>query len=564
MGIIQISCRIIVASGLFLILLLLGLLYAPFSGNPAVFDDHNIITNLSVFSFAQEVFSKYPRTFPYFSIGLVHVLSDGGLEWNHHLSVLLHGLNVVALFFFLSRVTERIGTVEGAQRQGVLCFVCLWIAINPAAVYGVGYLAQRTILFATLFGLLSAILYLRAQLQERNSDLFSATLFAGLSVMSKEHAILLPLAVVVLTPMVCEWSKAAIGRALGYLLLSLPCAVWVLFHSGKDIVGTSYEIYSGQVVSQFQGLGIFDFPGGIWVMSISTQLLLFWKYLFLWLIPNTQWMSVDMRVDFFGLWSSAWTFAGVMVSLGIIGTAAIVWLRPKSTEKVRQWSAALLFAAIPFVVELSVVKVQEPFVLYRSYLWMPAYALLLCLVLNACDERLSRLMPAFPRRAFWLVLVLAGAALFPLSQERLRSFSSEEALWQDALLKLPHPDVAGADRIYYNLAGEAFKRKDFPEALRFSDLVVKQNPSAFQGYLAKGTSLLALGNLDAAWREFDVAEAHAPPPDFLGYIEAKRCNVLEIRGEGVQALACLKRSARMGYGPSRFRLQMMGVDEKSI
>lgn len=541
----------------------LGALYMPFSINPAVFDDHNIITNLSVFSFAQEVFSKYPRSFPYFSIGFVHVLSGGDLGWSRYLSIVLHGLVVVALFFFLSRVTERIMMAKG-RRDGVALFVCLWIAINPVAVYGVGYLSQRTILFATLFGLLSVILYLRAQQQERNGDLFSAALFAGLSMMSKEHAILLPLAAVVLTPLVREWSKAVLGRVLGYLLLSLPCAVWVLYHRGKDLVGTSYEIYSGQVVAQFSSLGVFDFQGGIWVMSIFTQLLLFWKYILLWLIPNTQWMSADLRVDFPGLWSSVWAFAGVIASLGIIGTAAIVWLRPKSTDKARQWSAALLFAAIPFVVELSVVKVQEPFVLYRSYLWMPAYALLLCLVLNACDERLSRLMSAFPRRAFWLGVVLAGAALFPLSQDRLRSFSSEEALWQDALLKLPHPDVAGADRIYYNLAGEAFKRKDLPEALRFSDLVVKQNPSAFQGYLARGTSLLAQGELDAAWREFDAAEAHGPPPNFLGYIEAKRCSVLEVRGERVQALACLKRSARMGYGPAKFRLQMMGVDENSM
>ena len=159
------------------------------------------------------------------------------------------------------------------------------------------------------------------------------------------------------------------------------------------------------------------------------------------------------------------------------------------------------------------------------------------------------------------ILILTLASLFPLAQDRLKSFSSEAALWQDALQKLPRPDVAGADRIYYNLAGEAFKRKDFDEALRYSELVVKQNPTAFQGYLARGTSLLALRQLDAASAAFDEAERHNPPPEFLGYIESKRCAVLEIRNERDANIACLRRSAKMGYGGAAFRLKMMGLED---
>ena len=538
--------------------LIVALLYLPFSGSPAVFDDHNIITNLAAFDYAQHFFSRYTRTFPYFSIGFVQVLSGSDLLWNRYVNVVLHGGVILSLYFFLARVMARIEFVDSLAQRWIPVFACFWIALSPVAIYAVGYLIQRTIVLAALCAILSANLYLRAQQQERNADLFSAALLAGLSVMCKEHAVLLPLAAVMLTPLVCDWSRPALLRALGYLALSLPCAIWALMNRGVDIVGTSYEIYSGQVLSQFTSQGTFDFFGGVWAMSVATQLLLFWKYLFLWLLPNPQWLSADLRVDFPVLWSGGVAYVALLLSLAVLLGAAMHWFRSRAKGKFGQLSAVLLFAAIPFLVELSVVRVQEPFVLYRSYLWMPAYALFLCLVVGWGDAWVSQ-RGVLQRRVYWGVLLLACTALFPMAQDRLRSFSSEEALWRDALLKLPRPDVAGADRIYYNLAGEAYKRKDYSEALNYSEKVIVQNPGAFHGYLAQGTSLLALGKHDAASRAFDAAEAHHPPQVFLGYIEFKRCLVLEFRGLREDMIACLHRSANLGYQNAQMMLNIMGV-----
>lgn len=55
--------------------------------------------------------------------------------------------------------------------------------------------------------------------------------------------------------------------------------------------------------------------------------------------------------------------------------------------------------------------------------------------------------------------------------------------------------------------------------------MTRQNPEAFQGYLARGTSLLALRDLDGALAAFDDADRHRPPENFRGYIEFKRCGV---------------------------------------
>ena len=79
--------------------LIVALLYLPFSDSPAVFDDLNIITNLAAFDYAQHFFSRYTRTFPYFSIGFVQVLSGSDLVWNRYVNVVLHGGVILSLYF---------------------------------------------------------------------------------------------------------------------------------------------------------------------------------------------------------------------------------------------------------------------------------------------------------------------------------------------------------------------------------------------------------------------------------------------------------------------------------
>lgn len=539
------------------LLLVMFMLYLPFSANPAVFDDHNIITNLAAYAYAQEPFSAVTRAFPYFSIGFVQVISRGDLVWNRWFSIALFALIVVALCFFLSRALSRFaGTESQKLRWAVLC-ACLWFALNPVAVYSVGYLIQRTIVLATLLSIIAANLYLRALQQERDVDLLSAGLFAGLAMMCKEHAVLLPLAMLALTPLVHDWDRRTVLRASGFLLLMAPVCLWTIYHRG-DVVGTRYEIYAGQVLSQMDLPPLFDFPGGTWAMSIATQLGLFLRYAFSWFVPHPAFLSADIRIDFPVYWHGVWGAMGVLLTLAAGLAALFVAFRKKDSPLRRLAAAAFLYVAALYAVELSVVRVQEPFVLYRSFLWAPAYALLLCGVLFSCDQCLQK-----RNRAAWLafrVLVpLAFLALIPWTQDRLQSFSSEEALWQDALRKLPSPDVAGADRIYYNLAGEAYKAKRYSEALQFSERVIAQNPRAFQGYLAKGTSLLALSDTSGASRAFDEASAHQPPPEFLGYIEFKRCLVLAAQDNSAAVPACLRRSAKMGYGGAEFRLKMMGL-----
>lgn len=548
--------------GLSISVALIVLLYGSYITNPVVFDDHNIITNLAVYTYAQTPFSTTTRTLPYFSIGLLHVLSGGDLAWNRWFSIGLLGLIVVALYLFLVRALTRFTSSSGGSDiKWAALTTSLWFALNPVTVYAVGYLVQRSIVMATLFSIVAANLYLRAQQQERNVDLLSAALFAALAMMCKEHAVLLPFATLALTPLVRNWQRSVVLRAAGFLFLLVPVCYWTISHR-SEMIGTNYEIYAGEALTQMTPPQFFDFAGGTWAMSIATQLGLFLKYAFSWFFPNPQLLSADIRIDFPAYWRGPWGALGAIAVL-MTGLGALRISVQKNTHKMlRIFSAAFIYAAILYLVELSVVRVQEPFVLYRSFLWAPAYALIVCAFLLFCSQWLQ----ARNRKiwlAFCIAIPLACLSLIPWTQDRLQSFSSEESLWLDALQKLPSPNVAGADRIYYNLAGEAYKAKRYEEALQFSDRVIAQNPQAFQGYLAKGTSLLALADAEGASKAFDEASARPSPPEFRGYIQYKRCAVLELRREAASIPDCLRLSAKLGYGAAKFKLQMMGLDSGS-
>jgi 4-amino-4-deoxy-L-arabinose transferase-like glycosyltransferase len=129
------------------------------------------------------------------------------LAWNRWFSIGLLGLIVVALYLFLVRALTRYTSSGRSNLEWAALTTSLWFTLNPVTVYAVGYLIQRSIVMATLFSIIAANLYLRAQQQERNVDLLSAALFAALAMMSKEHAVLLPFATLALTPLVRNWDR---------------------------------------------------------------------------------------------------------------------------------------------------------------------------------------------------------------------------------------------------------------------------------------------------------------------------------------------------------------------
>jgi tetratricopeptide (TPR) repeat protein len=109
---------------------------------------------------------------------------------------------------------------------------------------------------------------------------------------------------------------------------------------------------------------------------------------------------------------------------------------------------AIATPAILFATELSTVRFQEPFVLYRSYLWM--------FTLPAAIMPILALTPRLAvARAFALALALAlvASAMIAMTfatKNRIETFASSTTLWSDAIRKYGDHGHFGGWRGYYN------------------------------------------------------------------------------------------------------------------
>lgn len=533
-----------------------AILYVPFLGNALIFDDKGLFDSLKVFDYALTPFDLRPRTFPYFTLGLVQVLS-GSVEGNRVFSLALHIACCCALFLVLVSLLET--TLDPRVRitgkpeniRIIACLGAVWFAIHPIAVYGAGYLVQRTILFATFFSLISLWFYCRSLKDERLINIVAAAFFYSLAVFSKEHAIMLPVAAVLLRSLGAGELKLNCRRDLVLFALCAPAAITVFFMA-RHVVGNSYEPDVAAMIPRMSDIPLMSESWGRWLVSAIFQMGFFFNYIALWIVPDVRSLSVDMRFDFVSMWFSWWVFPKAF--LFFLGPCiATYFVRKKGP--ISLFCYGFLYCWLLFATELVSVRFQEPFVLYRSYLWAPGYimmAVAICFYL--------------PRK--WLVLValpLLGVC-FLLARERLSSFSTEATLWKDAAQKLSSPLLVGSDRIFYNRGRIYLQEKRYKEAANDFSQTLTQNPKVAAAYYNRAIAYYSLKQYPEAISDINSAGALDRTSFSVPYV---RGLILESAGCIDAAISSYKQSEALGGKMAKMKLDVLekrdakGVSENS-
>lgn len=522
-----------------------SLLYIPFLNNSWVFDDHGLFSSLVVYDYAQTPFSLRPRTFPYFTLGFVQVVI-GSVEAHRIISLILHILCAWMLFRLLSALlyqslqAPHTDTNNEPQRRTQAVTLALigaiWFAIHPVTVYGAGYLVQRTILFATLFSLLSLWFYHRAFAENRTTDVVTAALFYSAAVFSKEHAVMLPLAAIALTTLFNGNVYLHAKRAGLFLVLCIPAAITVVIAS-RYLVATSYEPYVSVLFSQIQGIPLLEKPWGQWLVSMILQSGFFFDYLGYWLIPDIRSMSIDMKINFTQVWTAWWMVPRAILFLGcpIIATYLLRRGRPAAL-----FGCGLLYCWLLFLTELAAVRFQEPFVLYRAYLWAPGYVLMTMAVFSA-----------FPLRLITFASIPVFAACIWLAQERLTSLTNEATVWTDAASKLESKSIVGAGRILHMRGRDHMKEKKFTEAISDFTDAIPHYPTAGENYYQRGLALYSLQRFSEAQKDFDhaltLSGRHGP-------VQFARGQVFERYGCVSEAVAAYSASLALGVQIAKIKI----------
>jgi hypothetical protein len=508
-------------------------LYGKFLSNPLIFDDlplfmlddgtHQFVDRLN-FHWLEL------RSLPNVTFKWTKEMFGVQLMPHRLGNLALHAITACVLYGFLNALFGSVyrsanAASNTAQAYAFMC--ALFFAIHPLATYAVGYLIQRTVLMSTLFALLCLWAWLHGIVSKRSAWLWLSVPLFYLCTFSKEHAVMLPAAVLLLSVVLMEDWRHGWQRWTGPWLLQVGIALLVMYLK-KHVIGVTYELEAPTMLgAQTQDIA---YP-----LSVITQSGLFFKYLGLWVLPLTGWTSIDMREPFVRSLAS-WHLIKPLLFL-LWGAAGVRLIFAKGN--IRLLGFAMAYPWVMFLTELASVRIQEPFVIYRSYLWVVGAFAAAPLLL----ERFNL------RKLAWTLAPLA-LVLFLLSMERLATFSNPILVWQDALALAQKQDHAnGIDRIHYNL-GRNLLVSDFlddsQKQLEAAIAIDADFPSAHGAlgalWLKKQQWTQAISEYD---RAIEITQRLKGQPNSVFYVG--RARALEGAGKGELAIKDYLEACRLNH-----------------
>lgn len=486
--------------------LLCTAVYALGLHNDLVFDDARLSDGT--------IFDRYGALWPIKQ----RLLSYGSFVWTQWLfgesnsiqrvvNLLLHLASSAAVCLLMRELLLRlrsgeVGDTETSFResqQAALAVGMTFFLLSPVAVYAVGYLVQRAILMATLFSSLACWTYVRGLLAQgkRKAFWFAGTgLLYGLATLSKEHSFLLAIMALPLYIYVCRppWKRTALLFVATLVVLGLGGLL--LIKAYPSLLGQYVDENSRALVAELAKQRP-DIAAYVYRLSVMNQAGLFFQYGLLWFLPYAGWMSIDLRPAFPIHLISTSTVLGV-VAYGALFLACIAALLRRS-DALGLAGLLLLFPLTLFWTEFATVWLQDPMVLYRSYLWAIPIPGLIALLLTGWSPK------ALYIAGMGLAVTLSG-----LASERVLSMESELTVWSDAIEKHgsnPAPTAVGRYRAYMNRGAYYLGRLSPEMALRDFAVAHQLGEPTGGALLNTGVALQILKKHTEALRSFDMAEA---------------------------------------------------------
>ena len=481
----------------------LMLLYATGFKNQFIFDD-SIFSDGRIFGHYGDLLTLKPRLLSYGSFVWVDAIWSQNWVVQRAINALLHlatALSIAALVYQLLKNTRLWGEEFDAgadlktQRwlaSGVAA--AIW-AFHPVAVYGVGYLTQRSIVMATLFVTL-ALLSLVIGLQNKRPAWYALALALYLlALASKEYAI----TALLLVPVFYIYIRqpgirqiALVATVAAGLLIGVGSVFFLIY---GNIFGQLFDETSRAFALQLEQAhpGITD---QLYPLSIINQASLFWRYGLTWFVPMPSLMAIDIRpvfpVQFITL-----ELAGAVAYVVTIVTALGVLIRAKDAW--RLIALAVLVPTLLFATEFFTIWIQDPFVLYRSYLWSLSIPILIAIPLAYAGGK-----------ALLVLALTACLSLAALSYGRIDSLYNARSVWADAAAKIDlkaPANAVGRWRPFMNLGADALDRGDNAEAQRLFKNAIALGEPMGSAHMNLGVTLQQLKQHEPALAQFAQAQA---------------------------------------------------------
>jgi Flp pilus assembly protein TadD len=368
-------------------------------------------------------------------------LAGGGAPQGYHLvNVLLHAGNAVLVMLVARRTLSR-----------SLAFLAASLfAVHPIQTQAVNYIFERATLLATLFALISLLLFLR---QKR----FWSLAAFGLSLLAKEETIALPV-FLLLYEVIRGRYRAGWGYYVGMFGLGALATARL-----------SYVLHSAPEVSL--GFGTKGIPA---IAYALTQCRVVWIYLRLLFFPLGLSLDHDISLSH-GVFSPPATFPALLLLLLAVG--ALAWLAWRGNESAL-WAVGFFVLLSP---SSSVIPAGDLMFEHRTYLPLTCLTIAAACLLGRLHLPLPTLLSGF-----LLVVLTVGTVV------RNRVWQDEHSLWADVVERSPRKA-----RGYFQLA-QSYAREDPLRARKLYERGLEIEPDNPNGQTNLGLLLLSQEDAETA------------------------------------------------------------------
>lgn len=459
------------------------------------FDDSNIF-HQSVTADSATI-ADWIHLFPNRPVGILTFALNYNIHqydvWGYHLvNLMIHLVNALLIWWltFITFSTPVMKDEPVSQHKAVIAFLtALLFVTHPLATQSVTYIVQRFASLATLFYLLSVILFIKGSLWTGNKNaamlLFASSIAAAVcGILTKENVFTLPLAVILYDYCFIKTSlrKPSIkDKSVVFSLVTLTIFIFVYF------INFSLNIFNTVPPDQGYSYSI------TMKEYFLTQFRVILTYIRLFLFPFNQNFDYDYPVStgFFQIK----TFFSFLALLGILLAGAGLF------KKYRLISFGIFWFFLTLSVESSIIPISQN-VIFEHRTYLPGFGFFIALT--------GTFFYFFREKYFRIALLIILMIAFvntALTYQRNKIWKNEYTLWDDCVKKSPNKA-----RVYTERGNAYSAMGRYRQAVEDFNKAIKLNPYYAKSYYNRGLAYAKLGQFQRTIE--DCSEAIHLKPDY--------------------------------------------------
>lgn len=483
--------------------------YAYLIDNPlitdfAIFSDNSLIDSYKINIDLKYNFILRPVT--YFTFSLNHLVNGFDPKGFHVVNILIHTANALLLYLLVRQLLVPAARdmnhgFPASSITFVSFFSAMIFAVHPLQTQAVTYIIQRFTSLATLFYLLTIVLYLSFRSTPRKSArvafYLSALLAAICAMKAKEIAFTLPLVLVMVELFYFkgEWGRRLLGLAPFLLTMVIIPATVLKLSAQSGTIGHS-TLEKGMNLVNFSSVSAYDYA--------ITQLRVMVTYLRLLFLPIGQNLDYD-----YPLYHSILEYP-VLLSLMVIVAATGVGIRFFRNSlrgdcdcpiHRRTVSFGIFWFFVAMAVESSVIPLDDMIFEHRVYL--PSVGMILASVAALDMFRLK--MAAGKGAAGRLAVLMPVLAVIGLSTATVLRNDVWKNIWPDVAKKSP-----AKARAFVNHGDYLVRTGRSGEAIAWLKQAIERDPDNIDAHLNLGVASCDMGLFAEALAALNFVVAKKP------------------------------------------------------